>query len=222
MVKAGWALILTIFWCGSWDALLSNSLLAQPMPVVWVTYALALGREAILGAVLGYALGLLLVPARIAGEYLGQEMGLTLGSLSDPGADHSATVMGQIFEMFGTLIFLGLDGHHVFLMALRGTFAHWPIGGALAGLPVNDLVSGAAAAQEWGLVLAAPLAVCLFLTAVVLSLMARAVPQLNILTIGFPLRIGVGLVAAILLLPNLGAALVSIFGRLSAFVYRLA
>ncbi len=222
MVKAGLALGLTVYWCGSWDMALAGSLATGPLAGGWLAVLAALIREAVLGAVLGYALGLLLVPARVAGEYLAQEMGFTLGSLSDPTGNQSVTVLGQAFEVVGVLIFLGLDGHHIFLLALRGTFAHWPIGGGMTNLPVGHLVSGAAAAQEWGLVLAAPLALCLFLTTVVLALMSRAVPQLNIFAVGFPLRIGVGLVAMVLLLPNLGAALVSILGQLGEFVTRIA
>jgi flagellar biosynthetic protein FliR len=220
LVKAGFALALTVLWFGSWQTLPGQMFLEQGPHLHWLYYLVALGRETILGAVLGFAFSLFLVPVRVAGEYIGQEMGLTLGSLSDPTAESSSTAITQILEMLSTLLFLGLDGHHVFLAALHSTFARWPIGGALPGLPLAQLVHGTAAAQEWGLLLAAPVGVCLFLTTIALALMARVAPQLNIFSVGFALRLVVGMAAVLMLLPDLGAALISLFGRIGELLLR--
>lgn len=218
LVKVGLALALTVLWFGSWPTLPSPSLMAPGTGAPWLRYALALGREAVLGAVFGFAFGLLLVPARIAGEYLAQEMGLTLGNLTDPTAEHPSAVVTQIFEMLSILLFLGLDGHHILLATLHSTFARFPLGGALPGVPVAALVQETAAAQEWGLLLAAPVGVCLFLTTLVLALMARVAPSLNIFSIGFALRLGVGLAALFLLLPDLATGLVRFLERIRELV----
>ncbi len=220
LVKVGFTLALTVLWFSSGRTLPNPFFLESGIRLHWLGYAVALGREALLGAVLGFAFGLFLVPVRIAGEYIGQEMGLTLGSLSDPTSESSSTAVTQILEMLGILLFLGLDGHHIFLAALHSTFLRWPVGGALPGLPVAHLVYGAAAAQEWGLLLAAPVGVCLFLTTVVLALMARVAPQLNIFSVGFALRLGVGLAALLLLLPELGGALIHLFGQFRELLLR--
>src|SRR5262249_41520126 len=152
----------------------------------------------------GYAFGLFLIPVRIAGEFIGEQMGLALASLIDPLAEGSSAVMTQIFELIGTLIFFSLDGHHLFLATLHKTFARWPVGGSWFPVPMAHLLNGAASAQEMGILLAAPLAACMFIASVVLALMARAAPQLNIWSIGFTLRVLVGLVGVALLLPHLG------------------
>jgi flagellar biosynthetic protein FliR len=218
MVKVGLTFALTFFWSGSWEALLGHDLLGKPLPISWVYFFILLGREIILGGALGFALGLFLVPARIAGDYIGQEMGLTLGNISDPSFQASGTAMGQIFEMLGALIFLGLDGHHIFLVVLQGTFARWPLGASAWTLPVAHMIDGAAAAHEWGLLLAAPVGLCLLVTSITLALMARAAPQMNLIAVGFGLRVVVGLVTAILFLPSLGASMVSIFGRVAEWI----
>jgi flagellar biosynthesis protein FliR len=221
VVKLGLAVALTIFWLGSWQTLLSEDFLARPLTITWIGYLVLLGREILLGGVMGFALGLFLVPAQIAGDYIGQEMGLTLGGISDPTYQVSGTAMGQIFEMLGTLIFLGLDGHHVFLVVLQVTLTRWPIGGSTLDLPLAHLANGATTAQEYGLLLAAPVGLCLLLTSIILALMARAAPQMNLISVGFGLRVGVGLVTAFLFLPSLGATMVGIFGRLTEWIYGL-
>lgn len=222
LVKMGLALSLTCMWFGStWNSPTVAAWLLQPVQTSSLGLGLALGREALLGALLGYAFGLFLIPARIAGEYLNQELGLSFGNLINPTGTTSTGPLTQIFDLLGTLIFLGLDGHHIFLAVLNSFVIRFPGGGVLPEVPVQLLVAGAAAAEEWGLLMVAPLALCLFLTSVVLALMARAAPQINIFAVGFPLRLTVGLVGLWLMLPTLVTGLVAIFGASSEWMQGL-
>lgn len=220
LVKVGLAFALASVWFGAVGTAPATELPHGSAAGLWLAYPIALGRESLIGAVLGYAFGLFLLPARIAGEFIGQEMGLALASVSDPSTESSATLLGQIFEIIGMMVFFGLDGHHVWLAALHATFARWPIGSSISGLPVAPLVSGLAQAHEWGLLIAAPLAACLFVTSVWLALMARAAPQLNLLSVGFALRLGVGLVAGVVFMPEMVAAMSGVLGRLSELLYQ--
>lgn len=220
VVKIGLSFGLAVLWFD--PTMVQNPVATSGAPSLdWFPFALALAHEAILGLVLGFAFGLFFVPLHVAGEYLGQEMGLALGPMVDPTADNPAAVVTQIFEMLGMLVFFGLDGHHTFLAALHVTFLHWPIGGT-GGVPaVTYLVHGAAASQEWGLLLVAPIGIALFATTVVLALLSRAAPQFNNFSVGIALRVLIGLAALILLLPDILAALVNVYGQLTNYVYRL-
>lgn len=217
-VKAGLAVALTGFWFGGLDPHALPTLAIQAGPAAWLAVTLAAIREAVLGAVLGYGFGLVLLPARVAGEFLTQQMGLSVVTALNPGAEATTGTVTQFFETLGILIFLGLDGHHLFLAALHATFTTWPVGGPGTPLPLVPVLNGVGRTQEWGLLLAAPLGVCLFLTSVLLAFMARAAPQLNIYSVGFTLQVGVALVATLLLLPEVGALLVGIFGRFGELV----
>jgi flagellar biosynthetic protein FliR len=116
--------------------------------------------------------------------------------------------------MLASLVYFSLDLHHVFIVTLQETFRQYPIGQTFS-LPSWDLIGAAGAAQEGGILLAAPLALCLFMTTIVLALMTRAAPQLNLYSVGFPLRILVSLGAMMLLLPSI---LTGIIGMFSYFV----
>lgn len=221
LVKVGLAFALATFWLGELAPVAGPDDLQFSSATPWPVYALAVVRESLIGAVLGYGLGILLLPARIAGEFIGQELGLSMASVSDPTADNPATLVGQLFEVLGIAIFLDLNGHHIWLAALDGTFERWPIGGAMPSLPVAPLVGGLAQAHEWGLMLAAPLAMCMFVSSVLLALMARAAPQLNLMSVGFSLRLGVGLIAMILFLPELLAGVSGVIGHFAEFLARL-
>lgn len=174
-----------------------------------------------LGALLGYAFGLFQVPARVCGEFLTEELGLSFGAFLDPTGTGNVSALTQILDALGILLFLGLDGHHLFLAALDMTFTRYPVGGPLPDVPVQNLVAGASLTIRWGLVLAMPVAIALFVVTFVLAVMTRAAPQINLFTVGFPLRLGAGLVLLFLLLPNLLHSLVNALERFGELLARL-
>jgi flagellar biosynthetic protein FliR len=219
LVKIGLTLALTCFWFGT--GLQVAAWARHTDQISWVAFGVAMAQEAALGALMGYAFGLFLVPAHIAGEFLSQEMGLSFAGLVGAGGDNGGSPLTAIFQVLAAMVFLGLDGHHLLFGVLHSTFRNYPVGANLPGLPVQNLVAAAAATEEWGLMLAAPVALCLFLTTVILALLARAAPQLSLYTIGFPLRLGVGLAASLLLFPNFLAALVNVLARVGDVVTRL-
>src|SRR5262245_54094834 len=194
----GLCISLASMWFWSHDVAPIDPALDMSAGVNWLVFVVALARESLIGAILGFVFTLFLMPARIAGEFIGQEMGLSLGNLTDPAGENSATLLGQVFEVLGVLVFFGLDGHHIWLATMHTMFARWPVGGPIGSLPVAPLVAGLSAAHEWGLALAAPVTICTFVTSILLALMARTAPQLNLFSIGFALRLGVGLLAVLL------------------------
>lgn len=221
-VKAGLTLALTALWgLSHWEQMPSCAWLAGEGVVPWLGFGLAVGREVLLGAIVGYAFSLFLLPARVAGNYLAQEMGLSFGNMVNATGDGSSTPVTVIFEMLAAALFLGLDGHHVFFGVMHGLFQAYPVGGPLPAVPVGSLLSGTVVVEEWGLMLAAPAALCLFLTTVALLVMARAASQLNLYTVGFPLRLGVGLAACLILMPQIIAGLVSVFANWSDLAVRI-
>lgn len=219
LVKAGLALSLSVFW-------FVNSGMAQAQQIVslqqigWLSLLLAVARETLVGAALGYAFGLFLVPFRIAGEYIAQEMGLTLGSITDPSQSKQMTVIGELFEVFGVILFLSHNVHHLFLAMLHRAFATQPLGSGLMPVPLGAQLHAMASATEWGLLLAAPVACCLFVTSLVLALLSRAAPQLNLMSAGFALRVLVGLLAMLMLWPDIAPWMASVLHRFGGMLVR--
>lgn len=222
LVKVGLAVSLTVFWVE--PALVSAPLEAGVASVAetsWLLYGVAAAREAVLGALLGYSFGLFLVPARIAGEYPTQELGLSFSAMLNPTDNSSAGPLTQLFDLFGILVFFALNMHHVLLAVFDSLFGSCPVGSPLPRLPIASLIGGAGLAQEWGILLVASMGACLFLITVVLSLLARAAPQFQLYAVGFPLRLIIGWVVVLLLLPGLITVLVVVQGRWGEFLTSL-
>ncbi len=220
LVRLGLALALALFWFSALDTPPDAAALRR-VQSSWAGAGMALAREAALGAVIGFAFNLFLVPARVAGEFLTQEMGLSLANALGPVNDRSAGPVTLIFEALGALLFLGLDLHHVFLATLHATFTRYPVGGLPGPVPTGQLLGAASAAQELGVLIAGPLAVVLFLVVVSLALMTRAAPQLNVYSVGFGLQAVAGVTAALLLMPELLDAMTRAFARIGEHVLRV-
>ena len=206
LVRVGLAIALTAFYVGAVGPGWNADLARQPADVQPVVYGAALVREALIGAAMGFAFGLFLLPARVAGEFVTTQVGLNVSPLAGPGGQDVAGPVTRVFEAAATLAFLAADGHHVALAALHASFGTLPLGSGT--LPqAGPMVDGLATAYEMGLLLAGPLALCLFLLAITLAVMARAAPQLNVYSIGFTLQVLVVLVGGLFLMPELVRAM---------------
>jgi flagellar biosynthesis protein FliR len=217
LVKVGLTMALTVMWS---FALFGQPTPAPPDSVATVSWILALGREAALGAMFGFFFSLFLLPATIAGEYLTQEMGLSFASMVSAAGTGSESTPAMILELFASLLFLGLDLHHVFLAVLDATFRRFPIGQGFS-LPMCDPIGATASAEEWGILLGVPVALCLFVTTVALAFLNRAAPQLSLYTIGFPLRLIVGFGALLVMLPYMIAGIVQTLTEFAGLVMRM-
>jgi flagellar biosynthetic protein FliR len=213
-VKVGLSMALTVLFYGDAMAALAQiGGVSGAGSATWLVYFLAIAREMLLGGILGFAFNLFLMPARIAGEFVAQESGLTFANVLTASGNGSANPLATLFEMLASATFFGLDLHHVFLRVLHETFRTYPVGTAFP-LPNWDLVALVSTVHEGGLLLAAPMGLCLILTTVVLMLLSRAAPQLNLFSVGFPMRVVVSLAVLLLLMPQLVTGIVGQFGVL--------
>jgi len=179
-----------------------------------VEYACLVLRELFVGLFLAFVLQVVMVALRLAGEMIGTEMGFNMASLVDPSTGIHTPIITQMYEIFFLLGFLAVNGHHVLLKALEHSFARAPIGVLSFS---GDLAWSAEALFSHtfgaGVAFAAPVLVLLFMTSLLVSLLARMVPQLNVMDVGFSARIAVGLVALFVFAPFLAPALEGLYDQ---------
>ncbi len=203
VIRAALALVLSVYYFSivtpDWDLSVAD----QKVQVSALGFALAMVRETILGAAMGFALGMFLLPARIAGEFITTQVGLALSPEESFTNEQPASPYSLVFETIGALLFFEMDLHHVVFSALHASFVRLPLGGTLINNPLAPALSSLSQSHEMGLLLIGPLSLCLFLLAVVLAIMYRVAPQLNIFTVGFPMQVIVALAGTIYFLPEI-------------------
>lgn len=182
-------------------AVLSLALFAatgEPLarPIGPLEFGVLAAREALIGLALGYVIQAAMLAVRVAGEMIGNEMGLNMASQIDPESGINTPLVTRFYEGLFLVGLFALDGHHLLIRALAESFGRAPVGD-LAG------VAGIAGVAETllretfsaGIAFAMPVLVLMTITSILLALMARAMPQLNVMDLGFTLRIGIGLIA---------------------------
>lgn len=180
----------------------------------WPVLALLACQEVALGLVLALAVILVFAIVSFAGHYVDTPLGFGMASVFDPALGGQVPVFSQFYHVVAVLIFLGLDAHLWLLQGIMRSFEIIPFGGVLRLEPsfwlLMDLV------KEMfiiGIQLALPIIATILLTDVGLGIIIRAVPQINVFVLGFPIKITVGLVVVYFTLPTVVRIISELFAR---------
>ena len=154
-------------------------------------------RECLVGFALGFAVSLLTAVLVAAGEIVSSEMGFSMARVMNPESGVDATVVSQLFQVFGFLLILHFDLHHEVLRILDHTFTACPVGGPFAIAPIWDGVRVLVGASiVVALQYAFPVLAVMLLLTVGFVLLGRAVPHVNLMEFSFTARVLVALGAA--------------------------
>jgi len=148
------------------------------------------GLELMIGLIVGYCASLPLIGMQLGGDVIDKQIGIGFANIVNPESGEQSGVMANTLFMMALAIFAILGGHRIMFRVLVGSFDHVPIGGFnnFQGL-VAMVVGMLGVAFETGFRIAAPLLCLIFLQTVTMGFIARTVPQLNIMSVGFSVRI---------------------------------
>jgi flagellar biosynthetic protein FliR len=168
-------------------------------------------QEAIVGSAIGFSLGIIFHGVVYAGDLFGIVMGFSISSVIDPQNGFDVPVIGQFEYVIAIFVFLILNGHLFLIQALKTSYAAVPISGLkINGEVVNTFVRMTGMVFLTAIKIGAPVIVSLFLTDVLMGIMSRMVPHLNVFFIGMPLKAGIGLFTIMASLPFF----IFVFGKL--------
>ena len=128
---------------------------------------------------------------------MGQQMSLALPSMLDPSSDSQTDVLGQGFMMLAVVCFVVIGGVEQTFSAVVASFSHLQASALLEHGLVQSLSAMLNTAFEFALRMALPILAILLLQTAALAIVARSMQQLNIFSIGLPIRILVGLLVLV-------------------------
>ena len=178
--------------------------------------------EILLGVSIGMAVNLIFVGLQMAGLIAGYQMGLAIARVMDPAAGQQVPLLSQFYQLFAFLMFLTLNAHHWFLKALADSYQLIPpFGFRFSGPLIEQVMDLAGNIFVITIKVGAPIIAALLLTSIAFGLIARTVPQMNILFVAMPLKIMIGLLFIGFSLPYFTAFLKSVFNNLGTTLYVL-
>lgn len=166
----------------------------------WTVWSIvpALGYELLMGSVLGFIAMIPMVGIQLAGHQIGQQFGMAIAQEADPNLNSRVSVVGIILFYLALMTFLNLGGHRVIFAVMLHSFTQVPIGAYRADLNQLEIVVGMLqSAYELSLRIAAPIICMMLLQTFSLGFVSRTAPSFNVLSLGFPLRVLLGMSALI-------------------------
>ena len=182
----------------------------------WLRLAWLAARETMLGAALAWLFGLCLVPVRIAGAWIAQEMGLTMAQLTSATDDQQSNVVSQGFEALGVLMFFGLNLHHAMFLTLGSSLATRPAAAAWSMPSWEQVMYAVSRTEHQGFLIIAPIGILMFVLTMTLLVTMRTAPSFNFMTYGMSLRLAVGIGGLVLFLPDLLSSMQHFLDQVSA------
>lgn len=209
IVRIGLAMLLAVL-----------SIASVPVPAIASLGGLTLlvMRELAIGLALAMGVRALVAGAELGGYLMGSQLMLSYGSTVDPQGGVRSTVLATIYTNLVLLTFLAIDGHHMLLRGLAQSYETVPIG---AGVIDVSIVQGVmrllGAVFVFGVRVAAPVIVVMLIVEAALGIVSRGAPALNLMALGAPIRLIVGLLTVAAVVPQLPA----LVRRFTAFFLEL-
>lgn len=188
--------------------LITSAMGTQDTVIMNGEYILLIVREILIGLLLGFTAYLLFTVVQVAGSFIDIQMGFGIVNVIDPMTGAQSPIMGNFKFFIAILLFLSVNGHHYLLLSIMKSYDWVPMDnriftkiadGTISSFIIDTFVQMFYLAFQ----MAAPMVATLFLVDVALGVLARTVPQFNVFVVGMPIKIAVGFILLILIIPSL-------------------
>jgi flagellar biosynthetic protein FliR len=199
-----------------------------PIPSDPVAYFLLILGEVAIGLVIGFLLQLIFTAFQTAGHFFSLQMGFGASEVFDPLAQIEIPLMGELLNLIALLVFIVISGAGKFLfLGVERSFQYIRAVDLVLQKDalVKTLVQGLSGLFQTALTISFPILGTLTLISITMGLLAKAAPQMDVLTMGFPLSIGVAFIVLFAALPFMMTAFGTIidggFQTIAAMIVQL-
>lgn len=161
-------------------------------------------KEILFGSAIGFVTKLFFTAVDIAGSFVDYQVGFSMAEVFDPSWGVSSSYFGKVYYWTAMSIFFLTDIHHLMIRLLVHSFELFPVSALAVGdFGVEGILKLFSATFEMAFQLAAPFIIVALLTEILLGVLSRTVPQINVLILSMPLKVLVALVFTLVFLPTL-------------------
>ncbi len=175
--------------------LVYTSIPEVPVQEEMILFMLAVIREIIIGLAMGYVAKLIFSAVEMAGQLIDFQVGYSMGAIYDPSSGATSSYYGRLFYWMSIMVFFMLNLHHTMLLSLMDSFKV-AVPGQVGFREINLEVILYLFSNSFRIAfsIAAPMLVVLLVTDIVMGLINRSVPQIDVFMLGMPLKSLLGMV----------------------------
>lgn len=186
-------------------------------------FALAVAREACVGLLTGFIVNMILQTFNVLGQIFDLHIGFLMSSFFDPSSGGQTTLIAKFLYLMGIVLFFTMDGHHMLLLGMAKSFEILPLDTAVFSLASSGLAIIRSFSRMFSVAvqISAPVIAVVLIIDVCLGLLGRTAPQMNILMLGFPVKIGAGILTLTVMIPLMGTVFQYLFRMMEQDLYIL-
>lgn len=205
--KVGFSLLIAL--------IISNVVDGPSTPMTDMYLVIECIKELMIGFVIGFISYLFFTVFFIVGQIVDVQIGLSMVSVLDPQSNIQIPITGNFYQIIAILVFLITNGHHLLIEALVESYKYVPIGELSLSIGmVNQFVVIIGKLFIIGFKIGSPILVTVIFVDVLLGILTKTMPQMNVFAVGMPLKIMVGLFLIIATLPIFFITLQHIFNSM--------
>jgi len=174
------------------------SIRAMGAPVAILPFTMSVIAQLLVGIAIGFVARTIFFAVQTAGGIVSLQIGLSIAAVLNPLTNEADPILGQLYTIMVGMTFLALNGDAYLVASVARSFDLAPL--STSALSPNLMQSAAGdvlTVAELGLQIAMPIAATLFASDLLLGVVSRALPQLNVFVLSLPLNIILGLMAII-------------------------
>jgi len=182
-------------------------------------FILGIMREVLIGLAMGFSAKLIFSAVEMAGSFIDFQVGYSMGAVYDPMSGVTSSYYGKLFYWMSIMVFFMLDFHHALIRSLMDSFSV-AVPGAVGfgGLNLQGILYLFSYSFKIAFSIAAPMVIVLLVIDIVMGLISRSVPQINVFMLGMPLKSLLGMVMFLLLAGSFLSHAGKTLGMMTGFI----
>ncbi|MFC4802136.1 flagellar biosynthetic protein FliR [Neobacillus sp. GCM10023253] len=181
-------------------------------------YIVLLIKESLVGLGLGFIASILFYAIQLAGTLIDLQAGFSMGAVFDPQSGTNANLTGRLKNVMATLFLMSMNGHHLLLQGVLESYRWIPVNALVPaftdGRISTFMLETFKSSFVIAFLLAAPIVFTLFLVDLVLGIIGKTSPQINLMVVGFSVKIGVHFLVLLIALPSFFLLLNMLFSEM--------
>lgn len=184
------------------------------------SYTAMVLKELVIGIILGFSSYLVFSALYLAGQIIDTQIGFGMVNVLDPLHDTQVPITGNFLYIITLIFFLTMNGHHVLLTALFKSYNVLPVNSFVFNdVLFNNMLNIFYETFAIGFKISIPMLAASLLAEIALGILTKTVPQMNVFVIGMPLKVGVGLITLIAMIPMYMATMDATFNKMFNYIY---
>ena len=168
---------------------------AADLPLTAVGIVIFMAKEILFVGILALFAQLVFAAVESAGQMVAMQMGFAMAGVMDPQHGSQIAIIGFFWHMLAALLFLSVNGHHLFFRTLVESFTWVHPGGLnITAASYEGITHGVGHMFVLAVKIIAPVGAVLFFTDIAMGILAKVSPQIPVMLVAMPLKIAIGFI----------------------------